>query len=308
MKEKIGNVELNLKYYSGRDEYSDGEIEDEILSIVKKGKDEIRDALNRDNRWPILYHLSPYRYNLLDWYPFKSDSSVLEIGAGCGGVTGVLCEKNKKVIAVELSKKRAEINAYRNNEKENLEIVVGNIEDIDFDQKFDYITLIGVLEYAGKFTKASDPYLEFIKNVKKFLKPDGELIIAIENKFGLKYWAGKKEDHTGVSYEGIEGYIDDKGVKTFSKSELKELLREAGLMQMDFYYPMPDYKLPTQIFSDEYLPKIGDLDKEYYSYDADQIISFQEYSVFNNIIKSNQFEFFANSFLVSCKNGEGYPL
>jgi SAM-dependent methyltransferase len=305
MKERIGNVNLNLEFYTGQDEYSDGEIEDELLTIVKKGKNEINNVLVSDHRWPILYHLTPYRYNLLEWFPFKTDSTLLEIGAGCGGVTGVLCEKNKKVIAVELSKKRAEINGYRNSERENLEIFVGNMENMVFDQKFDYITLIGVLEYAGKFTKASDPYLQFIKNIKKYLKPDGELIIAIENKFGLKYWAGKKEDHTGKSFEGIEGYVDEKGIRTFSKNELKELIMKAEFMETEFYYPMPDYKIPTQIFSDDYLPAFGDLDKEYHSFDADQIATFQEYLAFNNIIENAQFDFFANSFLVFCKNGEG---
>ena len=33
--EKIGDVILNYKYYSGKDLYSDGNIEDEILGIVK---------------------------------------------------------------------------------------------------------------------------------------------------------------------------------------------------------------------------------------------------------------------------------
>lgn len=304
MNERIGNVTLNLSYYSGNDAYSDGEIEDELLTIVKQGEEEIESRLRTDSRWPILYHLSPYRHQLLDWYPFQRDCSILEIGAGCGGVTGILCEKAGKVTAVELSKRRAEINAYRNLNRENLEIVVGNFEDMAFSNKFDYITLIGVLEYAGKFTNSPDPYKKFLENIKRFLKPDGQLIIAIENKFGLKYWSGKKEDHTGVSYEGIEGYLNDKGVRTFSKSEIEKLLNRVGFQEIAFYYPMPDYKLPTQIFSERYLPKVGDLDKENASFDADQIISFQEYFVYNNLIQDNQFEYFANSFLLFCKNGE----
>ncbi|AIQ14752.1 class I SAM-dependent methyltransferase [Paenibacillus durus] len=306
MNEKIGNVKFNLKFYSGNDEYSDGDIEDEILSIVKQGEAEIEERLMNDNQWPILYHLSPYRHNLLDWYSFKKNCSILEIGAGCGGVTGVLCEKAKQVTAVELSKRRAEINAYRNFNRENLEIIVGNFEDMEFGEKFDYITLIGVLEYAGKFTKSPEPYKKFLENIKKFLKPDGELIIAIENKFGLKYWTGKKEDHTGISYEGIEGYLNDKGVRTFSKCEIRKLLSEVGFKEIEFYYPMPDYKLPTQIFSDSYLPKVGDLDKDAPSYDAEQIIAFQEYFAYNNLIQDNQFDYFANSFLLFCENGEGY--
>ena len=34
--EKIGNVRLNYSHYPGKDLYSDGSIEDELLSIVKE--------------------------------------------------------------------------------------------------------------------------------------------------------------------------------------------------------------------------------------------------------------------------------
>ena len=36
---EIGKVKLNLEYYEGQDLYSDGDIEDEILEIVKNRKD-----------------------------------------------------------------------------------------------------------------------------------------------------------------------------------------------------------------------------------------------------------------------------
>ena len=35
MQKFVGNVKLNLDYYSGEDLYSDGDIENEILDIVK---------------------------------------------------------------------------------------------------------------------------------------------------------------------------------------------------------------------------------------------------------------------------------
>ena len=58
---------INLDYYSGKDLYSDGDIEDEILDMVKSGAD-INKILVNDKRWPVLYHLSPLRRNLLEWY------------------------------------------------------------------------------------------------------------------------------------------------------------------------------------------------------------------------------------------------
>jgi cyclopropane fatty-acyl-phospholipid synthase-like methyltransferase len=64
------------------------------------------------------------------------------------------------------------------------------LNDIKLEEKFDYITLIGVLEYAGMFTHTNNPTVDFLKNIKRYLKDDGTIILAIENKFGLKYWSG----------------------------------------------------------------------------------------------------------------------
>lgn len=299
MYEKIGNVNLNLTYYVGKDLYSDGEIEDELLDIVENN-DDFQNIIAKDNRWPILYHLSDVRQNIVNWYPFEGTAEVLEIGAGCGAITGALCKKVKKLSCVELSKKRSQINAHRNKEHSNLEIIVGNFNDIEINEKFDYITLIGVLEYAKSYTDTITPYEDFLHKIKKMLKPSGKLIIAIENRFGLKYWAGCKEDHTKELFDGLNNYPNNNSVRTFSKQELIVLLKNVGLNDLDFYYPLPDYKFPMQVFSEQHLPKIGDIRDVMASYDQDRIILFDENIVYDGIIKNEKFDFFANSFLIVC--------
>ena len=156
-------AKLNLDFYTGADYYSDGDVEAELFEIVKHhdDPDDYSDILNSDDRWPILYHLSPIRQNIINWYPFEKDASCLEIGGGCGAITGTLCKNLQKVTVVELSKRRAKINYERHKGFNNLEIMVGNLNDMEFEEKFDYITLIGVLEYAGSFTKTNDPYRDF---------------------------------------------------------------------------------------------------------------------------------------------------
>lgn len=297
----INNKSLNLEFYKGNDSYSDGDIENDILNIVKNNRD-FTDILNTDNRWAVLYHLTPLRRNLLEWYDFDENADLLEIGAGCGALTNLFCEKVKQVTAVELSKRRAEIIWARTQDKENLEIIVGNLNDIKFKKKFDYITLIGVLEYAGLFTATENPYKDFLIKIKNLLNPGGTLIIAIENKFGIKYWAGAREDHSGRFFDSIENYPQNIGVKTFGKYELEKLIESSGFFDIQFYYPMPDYKIPIQIFSDEHLPAVGEIMYVSPNYDNDRLLLFDEKKALNNIIKNKQFEFFANSFLVFCKN------
>ncbi|HIT90173.1 MAG TPA: class I SAM-dependent methyltransferase [Candidatus Merdenecus merdavium] len=298
MVEKIGNVKLNYEFYKGTDHYSDGDIEDELLKYVEESEDVLK-ILKNDNRWPILYHLSPVRQNILDWYPIGKDSQVLEIGAGCGAITGVLCKKAKNVTCIDLSKRRSLINANRNKRYDNLEIMVGNFNDIILEEKYDYITLIGVLEYAAYYTDSERPFVTFLENIKKMLKPGGKVLIAIENKFGLKYWGGAREDHTSVYFDGLEGYHHTGSkVRTFSKTQLTQILHQAGFFSNEFYYPYPDYKFPQQIFSNEYLPKHEDIIISMGSYDKDRLRLFDENLVFGEIIEEEMFDFFTNSFFV----------
>ena len=290
---------LNLDFYNGEDHYSDGDIEDELLEIVKSHQN-YEEILANDSRWPILYHLSPIRQNIINWYPFKENASCLEIGGGCGAITGALCDSLAEVKVVELSKRRASINFERHKAYSNLEIIVANLNDIKFDQKFDYITLNGVLEYAGSFTKTDEPYKDFLKQIKKYLKPDGKLIVAIENRYGLKYFSGSKEDHTAKEFDGITGYVNNDTVRTFGKTELEKLLVESGYPTQEFYYPHPDYKMPMEIYSSDWLPSMDSLLSQAPNFDYAKYELFNETQAYQGIIENNQFEFFANSFLVIC--------
>lgn len=288
---------LNLTFYGGEDLYSDGDIEDRILEIYQSGEDPV-EVLKKNDDWAMLYHMSDIRHNLLEWYDVPEGASVLEIGAGCGAITGLLCEKFERVVCIELSKRRSMINAARNKEAENLEIFVGNFEDVTMEEKFDYVTLIGVLEYSASYLKSAKPYEDMLKKVRGYLKPGGTLILAIENRLGLKYWAGATEDHTAGWFDGIEGYQGIDWVRTFSKKELKDLLCENGYKDPEFYYPIPDYKMPKCVFSEKYLPEPGNLRNVDTAFDRKRFKLFEEDLVYDSLCKEELFEEFANSFLV----------
>lgn len=293
----------NLNFYKNDDQYSEGDIENQVLRLIAENEPEdYTTAIYKNFSWSVYYHLTRTRKNILNWYNFKEDCEVLEIGCGFGAITGTLCEKCKHVTAVELSQRRAMGTLLRCREKENLEIIVGNLNDIQFTKKYDYITLIGVLEYQGKFTNSEHPYVDFLKKIKALLKPDGKLLIAIENQYGLKYWCGAEEDHTGVPFDGMNQYqFTNGGIRTFSKEALKRLVRESGFLNTYFYYPMPDYKLPTAIYSEKYLPKDESMhDIKYYSITKGKTLIADEKKLYKDMIENGVYEFFANSFLVEC--------
>lgn len=299
--EYVGNVILNLDYYNGEDLYCDGEVEDELLQIVKNhNENEYEQIIKERCKWPILYHLSAQRQNCVEWLEIDKQDEILEIGAGCGAVTGCFADKCKKITCVELSKKRSIINAERNRNRDNISIYVGNFQDISkgLTKKYDIITLIGVLEYGQLYINSKTPYLDFLREIKGLLKPDGKVVVAIENKMGMKYWAGCKEDHVGRFYESIENYPSNTGIRTFTKKELTELFDLAGLSNKEFYYPYPDYKFATTIYSDEYLPKKGELNNNMRNFDGERIVSFDEQKAFDNIIDNGLFPEFSNSYII----------
>lgn len=294
----IGDVRLDFSAYKAEDNYSDGDIEEELLQAVRNGNGDW--LLHNDNRWPVLYHLSQERENLLSWIPLKG-KSVLEIGSGCGGVTGALLSQAGSVECVELSPRRAEIAAWRHKDAAGFTIHVGNLNDMDsvLEGRFDYVTLIGVLEYAASFTHTAKPYHDFIRHCSRFLKPGGSLIIAIENRLGLKYIAGAYEDHTGRIFDGLRGYPSINGVRTFSHKELYNLLAESGFSGQEWYYPYPDYKFAYEIFSDEYLSHESQLDLPAYAvYDRNRLMFFDESEFVNALSDTKMYKEFSNSFLV----------
>lgn len=299
MTEKIGKITLDYKHYPGEDFYCDGEVEDELLDIVKNYSPvEFGRIIEERAKWPILYHLSPLRENIVDWIPMEKDAKVLEIGSGCGAVTGRLAEKAGSVTSIDLSKKRSLINAYRHQECDNVTIHVGNFKDIepDLPDDFDYICFIGVFEYGRSYIDTKNPYVDWLRLMQGHLKENGRIIIAIENKLGLKYFAGCKEDHLGTYFSGIEDYAQGGGVRTFVKSRLEEMFEESGLTEYSFYYPYPDYKFMTAIYSDARLPKPGELYDNRRNFDRDRMLLFDEKQAFDGIIKDGLFPVFSNSY------------
>ena len=236
-------------------DYADG-AEDKILSIVTKINDRSADSMELElaiDDWPTKYHFSNLRTNILRALDLlKKDSTILEIGSGCGALTRYLGETFKSVDSIEGSFKRASITKERCKGLNNVRVYCSTLQDLSFDKQYDVVTLIGVLEYAPiyyyeVYKEKEDACLAMLKHAMSALKEDGILIIAIENKFGLKYWSGCTEDHTGRPFDSIHDYPKDNIAVTFSRNELKRLLEKAQLKYYDFYYPFPDYKLTNTI-------------------------------------------------------------
>lgn len=235
--------------------YSDGDaIERRLLDSLKRCGDV--SVLSEELRqyiidWPSEYHFSPQRHVLLRPFGISPSDRILELGCGCGAITRYLGETGATVVAVEGSRLRASVAAERCRDLPNVSIYCDNLADFVSPTQFDFVSLIGVLEYAPLFVSGPDPVGDCLRVARHHLSGRGSLILAIENQLGLKYLNGCREDHLGQRYFGIYDLYAGRQVITFGKRDLASRLTKAGLGAQQFLYPFPDYKLPEVILSDE---------------------------------------------------------
>lgn len=272
----------------------DAKVFTELLEIVKQNKQE-------KTSYPHFYHLSNVRTNLVSWLPIKCDMRVLECNAECGALTGTLLAMAKEVVSVTECQEQADIILERYKiEAERLTVLTG---ELPVSGNFDVILLVGdVWRFAGR-----------MKKFCSLLKPDGRLFLADANRIGTKYLAGCQDEYQGGYFTGVEGYLAADMPQTdslhqghsikrcYTRKEYIGMLEQAGFLATQVYYPYPDYKFPSSIYSDQWLPKEGDLSDNRRNFEHDRLLLFEERSVFDTLLKEGLFGEFSNSFLIEAK-------
>jgi O-antigen biosynthesis protein len=230
-------------------EWADGS-EAHVRSVLRKARDRssASDELAAKIRdWPTRYHFSRLRSKILRPLRIGAGTRVLDLGGGTGPLSRKLGELGAEVVLLDGSEARAEAAAARCRDLDNVSIVVGSVFDLDDAEPFDIVLAVGLLEYAASSPGGPEGLLG---KAASLLGSNGILAVAIENAIGLKYLLGYAEDHVGVPWVGWEGYLGIEQVRTYSRPELGSMLEAAGLPAQAWFYPFPDYKLPTVIVSE----------------------------------------------------------
>lgn len=251
-----------------------GDISPEIKKLLHKYNGDTKLILKEEPRLEYLYALSDMRENVLEWYEFRPDASLLSVGSDYGALTGLFGRRVREVTVLDKNPDNLEVNRLRHGAGGNIRYEIGSLDTFT-GEFYDYVVMVGTLE---------KPYEDQIRKAKALLKPDGRLIVTVCNRLGLKYQAGAMPDRNCLT-----------------KSELTELLcgeKEDCRGVCTFYYPMPDYRLPMTIYSDGYLPAKGDLSHAIMAYDYPVYLRFDLGKRYDDICGEKQFETFANSFLV----------
>ena len=289
--------------------YTDGRrVEEYLARVLTSAQDLSSESFELESRirdWPTRYHLSPARGQILRDFSLDRSARVLEVGSGCGAITRLLGERFQQVIGVEGSRRRASLARLRTRGMDHVAIVNARFEALRFDERFDVITFIGVFEYATMLDGSEDPHDHVLKWISEALAPSGQLVLAIENQFGLKYFAGDPEDHTGVRFDGLEGYRRfPQKARTFGITALTRRL-STYFDNVEYFFPYPDYKLPRCILRDRFfeMADVSELVAAFSRRGSNTL--FDEEFVIRQLASNMMLPTFANSFLVVAGNGPG---
>lgn len=142
----------------------------------------------------------------------NNDSEILEVGCSTGYFLEAIKNKVSKVVGIELDPNHAKF------AKEfcDLKIYQQALEDIEFGkEKFDVIFMFQVLEHIQK-------PLEFLRNCKKILKPNGTIYVEVPNIDDALFSVYRIK-----SFE--ERYFRAPHVYYYSKITLEKMFNKAGL-------------------------------------------------------------------------------
>lgn len=289
---------------------------DEIQVLLESYDRDIRRILEGNTRLDYLYALSDQRELLLEWYDFDPEAELLQVGADYGAMTGLFLSSVAKVTVLDEDAKALKTVQIRFPDAANVEYVQGSLTEYAGQnlgepaqesranpeavretarsshgcRRYDYVTLVG---------QDADISPETIQAAKKLLKPHGVLIAAVPNALGMKYFAGTTPEPNSLTRSQVERLFmepEEQGVP-----EKEAALPAEGFGRdsaLRFFYPMPDYRTPITIYSDDYLPKKGDLTKTMYAYDYPRYHTMDMGERFDLVCGEGMFAQYANSYLV----------
>ena len=213
------------------------------------------------------------RYSWKMFLDLKRDTRLLDLGCSLGNLTQNLAPHVGKVYAMDLNYQYLEFSQNRFsvfNEGDDITLVAGgDSARLPFrDDCMDVVVLSKVLEWAGEGNKAQylegstlqrlnnclrSPFcernprqmqLELLKEIRRILKPEGQIFIAVENRLNYEYFMGKRDHHSLLKYNALlprvianfySLCVNRRPYRSYTHSlaAYKRLMADAGFPQCD---------------------------------------------------------------------------
>lgn len=221
------------------------------------------------------------RKGLLRWYDFKPGKSVLYIGDEREPLVEELLERDLQVVSMTCEETVA---------KENRCI-------------FDYIVSIADLELSEEPERLLAAW-------KNLLKPDGHILLGMNNRFGIRYFCGDRDPYTGRNMDSIENYrrayVSDNDPfrgRMYDKDTLRNLLKQAGIENFCFYSVMSDLQNPVQIYGEDYLPNEDLANRIFPTYNHPDTVFLEEETLYDGLKRNDMFHQMVNAWIIECTLG-----
>lgn len=267
--------------------------EQRLVSALKTGKD-WQQILREERDGRFLYCLSPLRTNLIRWMSADPHSRVLEVCGGHGELTGFLAETAGEVCSMYASPSAEAAAREKNRVFSNIRYLTAeDLRDLPNNERFDRIYVIPepdelqaydqVLLYPGDPSGDSAPadrLEEALRYYRGWLKEDGILIWAADNREGMRVLAGANPGRFSL-YPADAFAIPEK----------------AGFHSVQTYYPYPDYFFAETLFSDARLPEQEELSENGLDFLYERTVRFDEETAYGTVLRNGWYPKTANSWL-----------
>lgn len=186
------------------------------------------------------FQVSPARANLLRHLDF-SGLEMLELGAGCGGLSRSLAEKAARFVVVETRAPWREALAERLRDLPSVRVCA---EAGELEGTFDLVVVAESFE-----AESTAAFEERLRTGMARLRPGGLLAFACNNRLGLGAFAGQPDRHSRTYFGGLAG--GERAGEGRSRLEWKRHLAGLGFEIKAEYLLSPDVWLPTCVLQEE---------------------------------------------------------
>ena len=231
-----------------------------ILAQKKEGICGFDIALNqldeKGRDYILNYALNPNRGGAVVLACVGEGTLSLDYGSGWGNLTRAISFLGGTVVSMDMTYESLVFSKQYSSSPREIYIRGGQHYPLPYnDNRFDNVFLNGVLEWLPEgFMLEKNPrevQKLFVREFLRVLKPGGRLVIGIENRHGIYYWLGKKEDHTNLRFGALlprsladlySRLVRKKPYRTYTytMSGYLRLLRK--FEDVKFFVPLPRYR------------------------------------------------------------------
>ncbi len=165
---------------------------------------------------------------------------------------------------------------------------------------YDIITAIDVISYAHNPAA-------MLRQARGLLRPEGRLLLAADNRLGIRYFCGDRDAFTWKTYDGIENYTHLQPWertamegRSYAMSELEAFLEEAGFAHRRFYSVFPRLENPQLLLAHGYTPNEGLDIRLFPEYNSPETVFLLEEELYPSLLENGLLHAMANAFFVEC--------